>query len=102
MPQRYLSRLACMAVPIPAASVVIRLAFSSPTRFFHSLRCVMSLVLLRIVVTLGSFSPSGVRYTRLRVTESFICFNSLYLYLSTNGGGVISVSSVILYIVYSL
>src|SRR6056300_883726 len=102
MLHRYLSKLPCIAVPMPAASVVILLALASPTRLRHSFKCVMSLVLLRMVVTLGSFSPSGVRYTRLRVTESFICFSSLYLNFSTNGGGVLSVSSVIQYIVYSL
>ena len=88
MPTKNLSKLPCIAVPIPAASVVIRLAFSSPTRLRHSFKCVISLVLPRMVVTLGSFSPSGVRYTRLRVTLSLICFSSLYLYRSTKGGGV--------------
>ena len=50
-----------MRVPTPAASVVISCAFFSPTRLRHSMRCVLSLVLSRMVVTLGT-APVGVLY----------------------------------------
>jgi hypothetical protein len=58
------------------------------------------LVAERIVVTLGRLSPSGVRYTRLRVTGSLICLQFLYWIRSMNGGGVKVV--VILYILQDL
>ena len=99
-PQTKRSRLACIAVPTPAASVVMRCAFSTPTRCFHSFRNVWSLVALRIVVTLGRLSPSGVRYTRLRVMGSLTCSQFLYWKRSTNCGGVNIL--VILYILHSI
>ncbi len=61
-------RRARIRVPRPAASVVISCAFCAPTRLRHSINAFLDsslLVASKIVVTLGSFSPSGVAYLRL-------------------------------------